>query len=167
MKSLILLRHAKSSWKEKGLRDHDRPLNTRGRRDAPRAGSALRGANLAPDLIISSSAERAIRTAEQVARAIDFEGYIAVDRRLYLASADEILEIVRRIAEHDPKAACVMLVGHNPGMEEFVEAMVDEVVPVPTAAIIELKLGIDSWSKASFERGAELGFRWKPKDEDR
>jgi phosphohistidine phosphatase len=164
MKTLILLRHAKSSWKHEGLADHDRPLNKRGERDAPRAGEALRERHLVPDLMYSSSAERALKTAEQAALAMDFEGDIAVDRRLYLASPEVMLEFVREISEQSER---VLIVGHNPGMEEFVAAMVGAVAPMPTAALAVLALDVNAWAEASFERGATLQQTWRPKDERR
>jgi phosphohistidine phosphatase len=162
MKTLILLRHAKSSWKELGLADHDRPLNKRGQRDAPRAGEVLRERDLVPDSIYSSSAERARTTAEQVVLTMDFDDDIAVDRRLYLASPDEILAFVREIQEPSER---VLIVGHNPGMEEFVAAMVGEISPMSTAALVVLMLDVDAWADVSFQRGARIAQTWRPKDE--
>ena len=85
VKTLLILRHAKSSWKEEGIDDLERPLNKRGKRDAPRIGTLLREKDLVPDLILSSSAERARKTTELVAQESGFEGNIMVDRDLYAA----------------------------------------------------------------------------------
>ena len=85
MKSLLILRHAKSSWKHPELTDHDRPLNKRGKRDAPRMGEILRSEHLIPEAIISSTAARAHATAEAVAKASGYKGKIALNRSLYAA----------------------------------------------------------------------------------
>lgn len=162
MKTLILLRHAKSSWKATGADDHDRPLKKRGLRDAPRAGQVVRERIGVPSVIVTSPALRAKTTAELVATAMAFQGDITADRRLYLASADQLLEVVRELPD---EAERVLIVGHNPGLEEFVAAMVGDAAPMATAAIAALQLDIDAWSDASFDRGATLLWRWQPKDD--
>ena len=90
MKTLLILRHAKSSWKHEQISDHDRPLNKRGKRDAPRIGRLLRDRNLAPELIISSTAKRARKTAAKAARECCYEGVIELCGELYLAPQENI-----------------------------------------------------------------------------
>jgi phosphohistidine phosphatase len=92
MKTLLVLRHAKSSWKNANLADFDRPLNKRGKRDAPRMGELLRREGIVPDLIISSSAERALTTAEAVALACGYDLEIQTTRQLYHAWPDDYIE---------------------------------------------------------------------------
>ena len=91
MKTLLILRHAKSSWKQPGFADHDRPLNRRGNRDAPRVGLLLRRQALTPDLIVSSTAERARATAVQVAESVVYGSPVELDRQLYLAEPGAIV----------------------------------------------------------------------------
>ena len=88
MKTLLILRHAKSDWETPDVADHDRPLNGRGKRDAPRMGRLLRDENLVPDLIISSTAKRARKTAKLVAEASGYEGEIRLAETLYLAGPE-------------------------------------------------------------------------------
>src|SRR5262245_32888955 len=113
MKHLILVRHAKSSWKDTELEDHERPLNKRGERDAPFMAKIFRDKNLEPDLIVSSTAVRALDTAKEFARKLDYKkGKILRVAELYLAEADDMLQYVRGI---DDEYKTVMLFGHNPG----------------------------------------------------
>jgi len=111
MKTLLILRHAKSSWEFTELPDHDRPLNNRGKRDAPRIGKMLLKERLIPQLIISSSAIRAHSTAEKVAKACGYQGEILVDSSLYGSEYKAYLNILRN--QHD-RFDIVMVVGHNP-----------------------------------------------------
>ena len=123
MKTLLVLRHAKSSWNDPALDDHERPLNKRGRRDAPRMGELVREYGLIPDVVISSDAVRARLTAEAVVEAARYVGEILLDPHLYLACPADILSLLRTVRE---KAETVMIVGHNPGLEELVEQLTGE-----------------------------------------
>ena len=118
MKSLLILRHAKSSWKHPELTDHDRPLNKRGKRDAPRMGEILRSAHLMPEAITSSTAARARATAEAVAKASGYKGKIALNRSLYAAGPEAYLKVLHELSDHYKR---VLVVGHNPGLEELLE----------------------------------------------
>lgn len=131
MRTLLLMRHAKSDWGG-GQPDHDRPLNPRGRRDAPRMGEWVREQVGVPDRILSSTAERAISTAQKVALASGFDGGIVERRDLYLASAMQWLGIVM---EEAGDAQTLLTVSHNPGVEEIVELLVNRSERMPTAAI--------------------------------
>lgn len=160
MRTLLILRHAKSSWKNSRLADHDRPLNKRGRRDAPRMGQLLRDENLVPDLILTSSAERALATAEAVALACGYQGEVQVTRRLYHAAPETYIELLSHISdEHDR----VMVVGHNPGMAELVEVLTGQSQRMPTAALAQVQFSVNGWSELTGGEGRLVNL-WRPKD---
>jgi len=161
MRTLLVLRHAKSSWKHPELSDHDRPLSKRGKRDAPRVGRLLRQRRLSPGAIISSTAKRARRTAEEVARSSTFEGAVQFDPRLYLADPATIFDVIRRA---DPDARRVMVVAHNPGLEEVIRRLTDVDEPLPTAALAQIRLPIDSWKDLGVSTRWGLVSLWRPKD---
>jgi phosphohistidine phosphatase len=162
MKTLLVLRHAKSSWNDSALDDHARPLNKRGRRDGPRMGRLVREHRLTPDIIMSSDAVRARRTAEAVAKAARYAGAILLDRRLYIASPPGIFAVLRTV--RDKKAGTVMIVGHNPGLEELVTQLTGEQQDLPTAALAQIGLPIGRWRNLTVStRGTLLGL-WRPKE---
>ena len=162
MKTLLVLRHAKSSWNDTSLDDHERPLNTRGLRDAPRMGELVLEHRQTPDVILSSDAVRARLTAEAVAQAARYTGNILLDRRLYLASSRDILAVLRTVRE--TTAGTIMVVGHNPGMEELVAHLTGEQQDLPTAALGQIGLPIDRWRDLTVStRGPLLGL-WRPKE---
>ena len=142
MKTLLLLRHAKSSWDDPGLDDHDRPLNKRGRRDAPRMGRLLLEEKLVPDEILCSTAARARETAEEVKEASGFAGDVRFSRTLYLAGSREILAAVRTVA---PAAGTAMVIGHNPGIEELLDTLTCAGKHLSTAALARIELPIERW----------------------
>jgi len=161
MKTLLVQRHAKSSWKHPELSDHDRPLNKRGKRDAPRMGRLVAAQGLRPDVIVSSTARRARRTAEEVARHAGCEGVVQLDRRLYLASPDEIVDVVRGVAG---SARRVMVVGHNPGLEDLVARLAGRHETLPTAALAALRLSIRSWAELTASTAGDLAGPWRPRE---
>jgi len=160
MKTLLVLRHAKSSWHHAELADYERPLNQRGQRDAPRMGRLLRVEDLVPDLIITSSANRALSTAEAVAAAGGYEGEIQYTRHFYLADSEDYLE---RLQQLDDAYERVMIVGHNPGLEHLVALLTGAWETMPTAAVAHLSLPINHWRELDEETGAELVHLWRPK----
>src|SRR5688572_19085866 len=113
MKTLYVLRHAKSSWNDPHLSDFDRPLNDRGERTAPFIGKLMRDRGLIPDVVISSPARRALETAKLVREAAGIEPDILFDERIYEASPQALRQVA---AEADDLLASIMLVGHNPGI---------------------------------------------------
>jgi phosphohistidine phosphatase len=161
MKTLLVLRHAKSSWDDPALGDHERPLNKRGRRDAPRMGELVREYGLIPDVVISSDAVRARRTAEAVAEAARYAGEILLDPRLYLAWPDDILSLLQRVRE---KAETVMIVGHNPGLEKLVEQLTGEWQDLPTAALAQIGLPLDQWRDLKLSTRGRLVGLWRPEE---
>ncbi len=166
MKRLLLMRHAKSSWDAEGLADFDRPLNARGLRDAPLVGEHLRARNFRPDLIISSPAERARRTAALVVEAARFQAArfqtarLRHDERIYEADAARLVEVVSQIEED---AEAVLLVGHNPGMEQLLQLLTGETRRMTTAAVALVNLDIEKWSKAR-EHTGRLEWHVRPKE---
>jgi phosphohistidine phosphatase len=161
MKTLLVLRHAKSSWSDGSLADHDRPLNERGERDAPRMGDRVRQHRLVPDLIISSDAVRARMTADAVAQAAGYGKEIRFEPLLYGAAPDDIL-VVLRAAE--PNAKTVMIVGHNPGLEALVGHLTGERQDMPTAALAQIELPIDRWRDLDESVRGTLVDLWRPKE---
>jgi phosphohistidine phosphatase len=161
MKTLLALRHAKSSWDDAALDDHERPLNKRGRRDAPRMGELVREHGLIPDVVISSDAVRARLTAEAVVEAARYAGAILLDRRLYLAGPADILSLLRTV---DEKAETVMIVGHNPGLEELVAQLTGDWQNLPTAALAQIVLPIDRWRDLNLSSRGTLVGHWGPKE---
>lgn len=144
-KTLYLLRHAKSSWRQIGLEDFDRPLNERGRCNAPEMGRFFALRSIRPDALIASTAVRAAQTAELVAPELEYPLQdIFWKAELYHASSGQILQVVRELA---PRWSQVMLVGHNPGLTEFVNAYSDcRLDNLPTCALAVIEFGVERWS---------------------
>ena len=161
MKTLLILRHAKSSWDNPNLSDHDRPLNKRGRQDAPRMGRVLRDQSMMPDLIITSTAKRALATAEAVALAGDYEGEIKMTRRFYHADPETYLEVLSAVPDAYER---VMIVGHNPGMEELFEQITGRAERFTTATVARIQLPINTWKELSDETQGELMDLWRPRE---
>jgi phosphohistidine phosphatase len=161
MKTLLILRHAKSSWKDDGLTDHDRPLNKRGKRDAPRVGELLRDTDLAPNLIISSTAKRARKTASKVAKKCQYQGVIELTGELYLAPSQSYLQVLRKVPDQYDR---VMVVGHNPGLEELLSVLTGHATPLPTAALAQIELAIDRWLDLDDSAQGKLLDLWLPKE---
>ncbi len=158
---LLVLRHAKSSWDDSSLADRERPLNKRGERDAPRVGDLLREERLVPDLIVSSDAVRAAMTAEAAGEAAGYAGEIVFDPLLYAADPEDIIAVLRTVSA---TVRTVMIVGHNPGLEELVAQLTREPHDLPTAALAEIHLPIERWRELDAETRGSLRRLWRPKD---
>ena len=161
MKTLTLIRHAKSSWDDMGLSDAQRPLNRRGERDAPKMGERLASRGFRPDLMISSPAVRAWTTAGIIASKIDYpRDAIQREPSLYLASPDDILDV---IAAQDDKLGHLVLFGHNPGFTMMANLLVPGITNnVPTTGIVSVNIDTSTW--ALYARPtAELDFFDYPK----
>jgi phosphohistidine phosphatase len=144
MKTLFLVRHAKSSRDDPALPDRERPLDDRGRQDAPRMGKRLAKRDVKPDLIMSSPALRALTTAQLVADEIGYERkHIAVDDRLYASSAAGLLAVIRGF---DKKLDRVMLFGHNPEFTELAHRLSSEIIDMPTCSVAEFRFDTKAWS---------------------
>ena len=163
MKTILLLRHAKSSWKDVGQTDHARPLNKRGLRDAPRMGRLIAEQNLTPDLILSSSAMRAMHTAKAVAEAIDGLAPLVEEDELYLASPRAYIDTARYLEESFQR---ILFVGHNPGISELLNALTGCDTIMPTAALAQIELPINQWNRLSRQTEGRLVALWRPKEID-
>ena len=153
MKTLLILRHAKSSWKHDHLADHDRPLKKRGEADAVKMGECIRRQNLTPDLIISSTAKRARATAILAAEACHYDNEIKQTRAFYGAEPADYIRVLRQL---DGGYQCVMIVGHNPGLESLLETFTDAFESLPTAALAQVDLPIESWQDLTEDTPGEL-----------
>ena len=163
MKTALILRHAKSSWNNRHQQDHERPLNERGKRAAPRMGELILEQQLTPDTIISSTAQRARETVQVVASSCQFAGEIVYDDNLYLAPPSVYIDILSTLPEQCER---ILLVGHNPGMEELVSQLTGQQVTMPTAALAHLQWQIDSWQQLAETEVATLGDFWIPRELD-
>ena len=144
MRNLILLRHAKSSWKDQSLDDFDRPLNKRGKRDAPQMAKILLNKAIDFDLIISSCARRTSDTAKIFADILSIKSEIIFDDKLYEASHKQILKVINQISD---KFYNVILVCHNPGITNLVNYLSDNFIDnIPTTGLVCLSADI-SWKE--------------------
>lgn len=166
MKKLYIIRHAKSSWDNPEMDDLDRPLNKRGKRDAPQMGKQLKEKEVTPDFMLSSPAERARATCEAIAEVLSFnKEKIKIDRRLYHANEDQILEVIRGI-KNSPRDSeeVVLLFGHNPGLTEFANALLNQYIDnIPTCGIVAAELPVDYWQDVTFGCGRMLFFDFPKK----
>ncbi|MDE0012906.1 MAG: histidine phosphatase family protein [Candidatus Poribacteria bacterium] len=160
MKTLLIMRHAKSSWNYPELSDYDRPLNGRGKREAPRMGKHLRQEGLVPDMILTSSAKRARSTANRVVKASGYAGKVKKLDALY----DTVLGAYFKTLQVQPeKYQSVMVVGHNPTMEQLVEHLTGHIKLMPTAALAHIELPIERWETLDLYTKATLVNLWTPK----
>ena len=141
-RTLYLLRHAKSSWKDSSLRDFDRPLKSRGRDAAKQIGNRLADEKRQPELVVCSPAVRARETAEIVLKHSKLKVDITFDKRIYEASLRVLLQVVSDIPDGKQVA---MMIGHNPGFEELVAFLSGEHRHMPTCGLAKIRLDIASW----------------------
>ena len=144
MKTLSLLRHAKSSWGDATLKDRERPLNARGKRDAPEMGERMRRAGIRPSLMLSSNAVRAWETAKIIANALGYpREFLQREADIYMASVTTLLEIIR---QQDDGFNHIMVVGHNPGMTDFANELVPDLIDnLPTAGTLTFEIDSATW----------------------
>jgi phosphohistidine phosphatase len=162
MKTLLLARHGKSSWDDSDLSDFERPLNSRGRRDAPLMGRLLKQLGTAPDLIITSPANRAFTTARIIAGALDYPlERIAVREQLYEATSNDILSVVQSL---DEGLNTVLLFGHNPGLMLFCNLLVSPGInDLPTCGIAGIHCNVDSWNDVAAGNGGLFLYEYPKK----
>jgi phosphohistidine phosphatase len=164
MKTLYLMRHAKSSWSFDELRDQERPLNDRGREDAPRMGQALVKRDIHPNLLVSSPAVRALSTAVLVARELGYErDHIQIEPAIYQADLDTLLSVVRALPD---SAQSVLLTGHNPTITDVANYLSPSPLhgEMPTAAIMCLHFNTEHWAEVK-QANAEFYFYDCPRNE--
>jgi phosphohistidine phosphatase len=160
MKLVLILRHAKSSWKDTGISDHSRPLNQRGKKAAPLMGQLLFQEDLVPDVILSSTARRAKDTAGLVADASGFDGEVHYLESFYHAESSDYLDALSSLPSDINTA---MIVGHNPGLEMLLEMLTGQDERLPTAALALIQLPIQLWSQLTDEAEGELLDLWLPR----
>jgi phosphohistidine phosphatase len=171
LKTLTLLRHAKSGWDDPVARDFDRPLNGKGKRAAVMVGRNLRHLGLSFDSVVASPAVRVMETLDEIERGYGRALGIAWDRRLYLASAETLLDLVHALPD---MARDVLLVGHNPGLEDLVLMLVPRgtgdlrasvELKYPTASVARMTFAVDRWSGVA-TGGGRLEAFVRPRDLD-
>jgi phosphohistidine phosphatase len=151
---LYLLRHAKSSWDDPALEDHDRPLTPRGRKAAQRLAEHFRRRAIQPQLVLCSSASRAQQTLAPISAVMHLESRTHVESGLYAATAEQLLSRLRAV---DPQVTSVLVIGHNPGLQDLTlelagddfEIDVEPREKFPTGAIAELVADRDDWAHLS------------------
>jgi len=164
MKTLWLLRHAKSSWADESLPDHDRPLKPRGIRAARKMGAFLAAQASFPELVCCSTAMRARATWNLAAEAIAIQRTlppVQYHAELYHASAHQLQTFVATLSG---EVAAVLLVGHNPGFEEFVAMVTGCEIEIPTAALLRLECDSPHWTTFQHSRAVRLQHIWCPRD---
>ena len=162
MKTIYLVRHAKSSWDDPFQDDFDRPLNERGRTDAPRMARRLKEKEIHPDLLLSSPAARAISTCKVIAETAGYHhNQIKTDSRLYHASEETLLQIVKKLSD---EIDVVMIFAHNPGLTDFANRLLPEPFTnnIPTCGITGIQFDISSWQDVQWGNG-EIHFFDYPK----
>jgi len=162
MKTLYLVRHAKSSWKYPNLDDFERPLNKRGRKSAPFMGTILKKLKAAPDVILSSPANRAAITARIIADKIGYPlGKIHYSESIYEFSANALIDFIGHLGDDVNKA---MLVGHNPALTDLANYIGDKPISnIPTSGVFCADLNITSWAKISDHCGKLKFFEFPKK----
>jgi phosphohistidine phosphatase len=158
-KKLLLMRHAKSSWKDKSLPDIKRPLKKRGEQAADLIGQTLREAGFTPSLILSSPAKRARQTAEIVAKSSHYKGEIEYVDSLYMG---EPADFYARLKELPKDADKVLIVAHNPGLEALLQQLDGHVDTLPTGALALLKLDLKNWIYLDMATSGEMIAFWDP-----
>ncbi len=170
MKTLLILRHAKSSWADPGLDDFDRPLNSRGQKAAPVMGKYLKKEGLVPGLVLCSAARRTRETWDLVSRAFEPEPPVKFLRSLYLASAARMLQAARGAPDEVER---LLIIGHNPGTERFAAqlagpdslgpALEDLTTKFPTTALAVVTSDVETWRDLAFGQARLIAFV-KPRD---
>ena len=146
MKTIYILRHAKSSWDNPNLADFERPLNKRGLESAPFIGEIIFKNNFQPDSVLSSPAERAKQTAFLVKETGKIEAEIQFDERIYEASPQQLLQVISEL-ETDRESA--LLIGHNPGLEGLIRFLTGANQTMPTAALAVVDLDVQNWEETN------------------
>jgi phosphohistidine phosphatase len=164
MKTLYVVRHAKSSWDNPELADFERPLNERGKTDAPRMAKRLKERDVHPSLLLSSPAKRAFSTARRIAEMLNYpKKNIRTEERLFHADTGEIIAVLKSISD---KNDVVMLFGHNPGLTELVNEIGEhvDIDNIPTCGVVALRFHIKSWNELGSTRGELLFFDYPKSD---
>ncbi len=161
-KILLLVRHGKSSWKDTGISDQDRPLSKKGMKDATKMGKIIKALSLIPDIIISSSAKRATDTATYISEFCGYNKQIEIDPSLYLSDSRSYINTISTISNSHNR---VLIVGHNPTLEELVEVLTKRIEKIPTCALVHININIPEWQLIANigKYDAIIVNIWKPK----
>ena len=158
MKTLFLVRHGQSSWDDVKLTDSERPLTDKGKSDAAKMGKRLAESEVTLDMIVSSPAQRALATAEAIARKLDFKRkHIVQDERLYSGQMDDLLQLIEDVGGEHKR---VMLVDHNPLLSELVLHLADKDVNLPTCAVAMLRFDAKSWAKIGRKKLEKVAIKY-------
>ncbi len=162
MKTLYLVRHAKSSWDFPDLEDIDRPLSSRGKHDAPLMGRILKKMKEEPDKIISSHAKRAFSTAKRIAEEIGYpKKDIEIETRLYMTGSSDFIDV---ISEQKKNVNSIMLFSHNPGITSFANSISDAAIEnIPTCGIVRIDFDINKWNEIAETKGKMIYFEYPKK----
>lgn len=157
MKFLYLIRHAKSSWADPGLTDHDRPLNKRGKRDIPVMGRRLVSYDPHPEMIISSTAKRARKTARGIGSALGFgKNEIILLESLYTFSSEQLITVIRSVHE---SINVLAVVGHNYGLTDCAESLCGkDLGNIPTCGVVLMEFQLSDWKQLSSGKGRLIRF---------
>jgi phosphohistidine phosphatase len=160
IRRVMLLRHGKSSWEHEGVSDHDRPLLERGEKDAVRLGSHLTTTDRLPDLIISSTARRAVETARRVAEICAFPHPVEHRPELYLCEPEVFLTLFTELPD---EVSLPLFVAHNPGLEAVVRHLTGRLIPMGTANLVVIGMQLPHWSDCGDQTRGTLLEHWSPK----
>jgi phosphohistidine phosphatase len=166
MKTIILVRHAKSSWKDPSLDDFDRPLNKRGKMNAPFMGKKLKERKIKPDLLLSSPAKRAKKTAIAVAKALDYpKKKIIFIKKMYHASARYLFDLLKIL---DDENEIIMLFGHNPSFNDFADMLLkrNPIFNIPTTGVCCIRFEVNQWHKVKEGKGEIVFFDFPKRYKD-
>ena len=161
MKTLLLMRHAKSSWKDDNLSDIERPLKKRGKKDTKLIAKVIKKNNLIPDVIISSPAVRTTETVKVLKKELDFDGKEIIAENLYMGEPQDFIDALKEI---NNKHNTVLVVAHNPGLEAYLQILGGEIEAVPTGGLGYLVLVLEDWKDISLDTMGDLVGFWKPKE---
>jgi phosphohistidine phosphatase len=162
MKKLFLVRHAKSSWDDHNLSDFERPLNKRGRRDAPFMAKLISQQGLSPDLIISSPANRAVTTARFFSETFNYKfDELFLEPRLYEASGEDLLDVIYEIGNSFTN---VMMFAHNPGLTDLANILTGKRIDnIPTCGIVSIGFNVDLWEEINSQNSELIFFEYPKK----
>lgn len=161
MKTLLIMRHGKSSWKHKDLEDHERPLSKRGLRDSRMMADIIQEKELIPQVILASSSVRTTQTAQIFSEETGYRGEILTLDSLYLAEAEAYLHELKQLSDEYER---VMVIGHNPGLESLLQMITGRIEALPTGVVAYISLPISHWEEINGESVGELVQIWKPKE---
>ena len=160
MLTLYLLRHAKSSWADESMRDFDRPLANRGREACAIIGEFIAEKGIDFDLVLVSTTVRTRETVDLIKQRAKFNGEVRYDERIYEATTSQLLEVISQV---DDDRESVLLVGHNPGIEELLALLTGQHVQVTTATFAKININAPKWS-AELGNNGTLDWIVRPKE---